>query len=81
MKVVNKACILITLGAAFGLVSKSVAPRRNWSVVGSSITRVRVLPGGFDASKETDEKTSSYKDAAAEEPIRTIAYLSSWGPY
>lgn len=86
MKQVNKACILITLGAAFGLeahmiVSKSLAFRQNWSTFGSSRTQARVLPSAFDASKETDGKPSSYKQAAAEEPIRIVAYLSCWGPY
>nr|DAD23069.1 TPA_asm: hypothetical protein HUJ06_024532 [Nelumbo nucifera] len=79
MKLIDKACVAITLGAALGLKDQVVKPNspvlvRNWTAIRSS-AQVRVLPGSLMENRILDEKRK-----ASEESLRMVVYLSCWGP-
>ncbi|KAG5255082.1 hypothetical protein OIU76_019216 [Salix suchowensis] len=85
MRFADKACIVLTLGAAFGLkdhmiIPKSPALLEKWSsAVGSSALQVKPVSISFDPRREAG-KTSSEKYQAAEKSMRMVFYLSCWGP-
>lgn len=85
MRFTNKACIVFTLGAAFGLkdhmiIPKSPAILEKWSsAAGSSVMQVKPVSSSFDPRRESG-KTCNEKYQAAEKSMRMIFYLSCWGP-
>ncbi|KAG5255061.1 hypothetical protein IMY05_001G0272500 [Salix suchowensis] len=85
MRFADKACIVLTLGAAFGLKDRMIIPKspallEKWSsAVGSSALQVKPVSISFDPRREAGE-TSCEKYQAAEKSMRMVFYLSCWGP-
>ncbi|MFS7984537.1 hypothetical protein Hanom_Chr11g00987571 [Helianthus anomalus] len=83
MKLVNKACFIVTMGVVIGLRHHAFRPKSHtiWQVVGPSVSQAnqRQVAVAFGPSHEASRKTK--KPRAVKEPLRAIAYLSCWGPY
>ncbi|KAG1347175.1 hypothetical protein COCNU_06G010040 [Cocos nucifera] len=84
MKLANKACIAVSLGAARELKDQVAKPyssalKRSLSRVGSSATEARLLASTPNKPK-TDFRPQDAKDVAAQESLRMVMYLSCWGP-
>ncbi|URE38819.1 hypothetical protein MUK42_07664 [Musa troglodytarum] len=84
MKFGNKACVAVTLGAAIELKDQVAKPyssvlRGNLSTIGSSTAEV----GRFHSTPEnptSEFRPHDKKYLAGEESLRTVMYLSCWGP-
>ncbi|CAL9041463.1 unnamed protein product [Musa banksii] len=84
MKFGNKACVAVTLGAAIELKDQVAKPyssaiKGNLSTIGSSTAEV----GRFHSTPESptsEFRPHDKKHLAGEESLRTVMYLSCWGP-
>ncbi|KAL7593682.1 hypothetical protein Lser_V15G35251 [Lactuca serriola] len=82
MKLVNKACIIVTLGAIIGIRHHSFRSKSHtfWQLLAPPVSQLSLSPVSQHPSGNISGRaTKSSKDA--EEPLRTITYLSFWGPY
>ncbi|KAH7675787.1 hypothetical protein IHE45_08G160400 [Dioscorea alata] len=85
MKLANKACIaLSSVGAALELKEQLVKPKpsamkHNWAAIGSPRWWSPTSDHAME-SKGPSENNSKTKCMAAEESMRMVMYLSSWGP-
>ncbi|EHA8590441.1 hypothetical protein COCNU_scaffold018904G000020 [Cocos nucifera] len=81
MRLGNKACIAVALGAALELkdevaVPNFLASKRNYWL---STAQVGLLPN-IDSSPNKERVPNKMKAMTAEESLRMVFYLSCWGP-
>ena len=80
MRLGNKACIAVALGAALELKDEVAMP--NFSAFKRSLlstAQVGLLPN-IDSSPNEERVPNKMKAMAAEESWRMVFYLSCWGP-
>ncbi|KAI9185797.1 hypothetical protein LWI28_010732 [Acer negundo] len=88
MGIRNKACIMVTLGAAFGIKDHMNMIKSNscalinteWTVMVSYTLLAKLFSGDFGGSKELLIRTGNQERKRAEESWKMVVYLSCWGP-
>ncbi|KAK3199249.1 hypothetical protein Dsin_022664 [Dipteronia sinensis] len=86
MGIRNKACIMVTLGAAFGIKDHMNMIKSNscalinteWTAMVSSMSQAKLCSGDFRGSKELI-MTGNHERKRAEESWKMVVYLSCWG--
>lgn len=79
MKLGNKACIAVALGAAFEFKDEAVMP--NFSAFKRNcLSTAQVLLPDINTSPNKERVPNKMKAMAAEESLRMVFYLSCWGP-
>lgn len=81
MKIVKKVCFIVTVGVVIGLRQQMFRSKSHtiWQVVGTSVSQEILCPVALDSPCEVSGKSKKQKDV--KEPLRTVVYLSCWGPY
>ncbi|KAH7544227.1 hypothetical protein JRO89_XS15G0132500 [Xanthoceras sorbifolium] len=80
----NKACIMVTLGAAFGnrdhmIKSNSCALKPEWTAMVSSMLQAKLFSGDFRGSQKL-LSTGNEERTRAEDSLKMVIYLSFWDP-